>query len=462
MESTAASSSSEEPAADGLCDAPSIASAKRKLGAFAVAIVSFAAVAGGPYGIEAAVGAAGALPVLVGSVVLAFAWSATQALVAAELSTMYPSNGGYITWVVRGCGPVLGFVNAANTITSSVCNLPLYAVLFASYITALYPDIPYGVLWAIKLTSVLAVVVLNVLGIEAVEAASVILSVLVQTPFILIPVVAAIQGRPFAWAAAASVAPAWRGSFSLFVSTLCWNSQGWVNIGNLASEVRNPTSSFPRGLWIAVAAVAVNYIYPVLFCVVLAPDLTLWDSGYFTTLAHDIAPWLGWWTTVGAMFSSANNFLPQLGTTARALRFAALYNMVPVPALRRNWARTNAPVAAILLQSVVVCVLMSFSFDTLVIVNVLFYNAGLALQFCAFLALTYNAPHAARPYAVPGGLLGVDRVPHLWCRAGGGRVRHRGGLAVGDRRGGRRQRGVLHGWTGVGALGLLRWPVRGG
>jgi hypothetical protein len=58
---------------------------KRTLGAFAVAIVSFAAVAGGPYGIEAAIGAAGALPVLLGSCILAVLWSATQALMTAEL-----------------------------------------------------------------------------------------------------------------------------------------------------------------------------------------------------------------------------------------------------------------------------------------------------------------------------------------------------------------------------------------
>lgn len=77
----------------------------RRMGAFGVAILSFAAVAGGPYGIEAAVGAAGPLPVIVGCIVLAFAWSATQCLVSAELASMYPCNGGAITWGVKGLGP---------------------------------------------------------------------------------------------------------------------------------------------------------------------------------------------------------------------------------------------------------------------------------------------------------------------------------------------------------------------
>lgn len=69
---------------------------------------------------------------LVGSVVLAIMWSAPQALVSAELSTAFPSNGGYITWVVEGLGPVLGFINAANGLAAAVTNLPLYPVLFVS------------------------------------------------------------------------------------------------------------------------------------------------------------------------------------------------------------------------------------------------------------------------------------------------------------------------------------------
>ena len=178
--------------------------------------------------------------------------------------------------------------------------------------------------------------------------------------------------------------------------------------------MRNPKTSYPLGSAIAVVAVALNYMIPVLFCIAVAPDLTVWDTGYFVTIAEDLAPWLGWWTTIAAMFSSANNFLPQLGTTSRALRFAALYGMVPIPILRRNWVRTNVPLAAILTQAVVVGILMNFTFDVLIIINVLFYNVGLALQFAAFLRLKYTAPNIERPYAVPGGLTGAWAVTLLF------------------------------------------------
>jgi amino acid transporter len=204
---------------------PSVAAKARTLGAFAVAILSFAAVAGGPYGIEAAVGAAGPLPVLVGSIILAIAWSATQSLVAAELASVYPCNGGAITWVVKGLGPHLGFVNAMNVIASAICNLPLYPVLFASYVQQLVPSLPGAALWAIKLAVLLVTVTLNCLGLQVVEHAATAFSIFVQTPFIVIPVAAAVYGVPFNWKAVGTAIPTWSSSLGLFVSTLCWNSQ---------------------------------------------------------------------------------------------------------------------------------------------------------------------------------------------------------------------------------------------
>lgn len=98
-----------------------------------------------------------------------------------------------------------------------------------------------------------------------------------------------------------------------------------------------------------------------------------------------------------------------MGTTARALRYAAAYRMVPLPGLDRNltWGRASSPIVAILLQGLICGVLMNFSFDVLVIINVLFYNVGLMLQFAAFLALKHAQPDIPRPFSVPGGLAGA-------------------------------------------------------
>jgi amino acid transporter len=380
---------------------------RKRLGFCAVAIISFAAVAGGPYGIENAVSAAGALPVLIGSVYLGIAWSTTQALVAAELSTSLPTNGGYISWVIHGLGPVLGYVNAMNCLASSIFNLPLYVVTFASYCQNLDPSLSDGALWGIKIAGLIVGLLINILGLSMVEKASGIFTLIVLTPFVIMPLAAVGYHLPFDWGANLSVSPAWQANLSVFVSTLCWNSLGWVNIGNIASDVHNPKRSFPIGIMVAVVGSCLNYIIPVMIGVAIEPDYTQWNTGYFVTLLNNIAPWLGIFATAGAAFNGLNNFIPQLTTTARALRFMALYKILPIPYLDTNSKRFNTPIVALILQCIFVLVLMAFSFQQLVVMNVLYYNVGLFLQFAAFLRLRYTQPDTPRPYKVPGGIIGA-------------------------------------------------------
>jgi hypothetical protein len=67
---------------------------ERTLDTIGVAVVTFAAVTGGAFGIETAVGAAGALPTLLGLLFVGCAWSLPQALMTAELGALFASNGG--------------------------------------------------------------------------------------------------------------------------------------------------------------------------------------------------------------------------------------------------------------------------------------------------------------------------------------------------------------------------------
>lgn len=46
---------------------------------------------------------------------------------------------------------------------------------------------------------------------------------------------------------------------------------------------------------------------------------------------------------------------------------------------------------------------MSLDFNQLVVVEILFTNVGLALQFLAFISLRYHRPDLHRPYVIPGG-----------------------------------------------------------
>lgn len=293
---------------------------------------------------------------------------------------------------------------------SFVLSLPLYPVLFASYVTQLFPAVPTAAVVAIKFACVIIAVILNVLGVEAVEAASATMTALVQTPFILMPITAAVTtgSSAFTWSALGTSQPGWLGQFAVFISTLCWNQQGWSSMGNVAGEVKNPQRSFPVGTAAAVAMVAVNYLYPVAVGVAQAPDTSQWDTGYFVTLAQNTGQaWLGYWTLAAGSLSCMSNFIPQLTTSSRAMRATAQLHMLPVPFFARNATKYKTPVPAILLQAVVVSGLMFMSFNSLVVIEILFQSIGLMLQFGAFLRLKHTEPDAVRPFTVPGGKLGA-------------------------------------------------------
>ena len=84
---------------------------KRTLNVTKLVLIAFASVAGGPYGFEESVGAAGVKYTLLGLVCVPWIWSIPLALMTAELSSAMPENGGHILWVDRAFGSFWSYLN---------------------------------------------------------------------------------------------------------------------------------------------------------------------------------------------------------------------------------------------------------------------------------------------------------------------------------------------------------------
>ena len=218
-----------QPALQQPTPAPAPAEASKTLGPLGLALLCFASIAGGPFGIENSVASIGPLPTFLALLGTAACWSLTQALMAAEMSSMYPSNSGNILWVLKALGPTAGFVNAGLIFLMNVLNLPLYTVLAAScvgQVLALTPGQDFGLQ-----VGVLALgVVVNIMGMAAIEKFTGLLVLLVQVPFLLMPIVWAANRRPFAWRALGSSAPNWLGALGPGLANVCWNSLGWSSV----------------------------------------------------------------------------------------------------------------------------------------------------------------------------------------------------------------------------------------
>ncbi|KAK6145089.1 hypothetical protein DH2020_021909 [Rehmannia glutinosa] len=89
-------------------------------------------VAGGPYGEEPAVKAAGPLFAILGFLIFPFIWSIPEALITAELSTAFPGNGGFVIWADSAFGPFFGSLMGTWKFLSGVINIAAFPVLYSS------------------------------------------------------------------------------------------------------------------------------------------------------------------------------------------------------------------------------------------------------------------------------------------------------------------------------------------
>ncbi|TVU09650.1 hypothetical protein EJB05_43137, partial [Eragrostis curvula] len=88
-------------------------------------------VAGGAYGSERVVRAAGPLFTLLGFLVFPFAWGVLESLVTAELAAALPGNGGFVLWADRAFGPLAGSLLGTWKYLSCVVNVAAYPALVA-------------------------------------------------------------------------------------------------------------------------------------------------------------------------------------------------------------------------------------------------------------------------------------------------------------------------------------------
>src|SRR5215469_6000447 len=101
--------------------------------------VMYLIVSGGPYGIEDAVGIAGPRLALLLCLLVPLTLSFPTALMAAELTALLPSEGGFYFWVKEALGPFAGFAEAYLTILYTAVDTAIYPVLFVTYLAAVWP-----------------------------------------------------------------------------------------------------------------------------------------------------------------------------------------------------------------------------------------------------------------------------------------------------------------------------------
>ncbi|KAJ7955411.1 Amino acid/polyamine transporter [Quillaja saponaria] len=355
-------------------------SSPKKLTLIPLIFLIYFEVAGGPYGEEPAVKAAGPLFAIIGFLVFPFIWSIPEALITAELSTAYPGNGGFVIWAERAFGPFWGSLMGTWKFLSGVINIAAFPVLCIDYVQKIIPAFESGLpRYLAILGSTLALSFLNYTGLTIVGYAAI---------------------HPKRWISLGQKGV--KKDWNLFFNTLFWNLNFWDNVSTLAGEVDRPQETLPRALFIAVIFTCVAYLIP-LFAVTGSVSVAQseWEAGFHAEAAEIIAgKWLKYWIEVGAVLSAIGLFEAQLSSSAFQLLGMADLGFLPkFFAIRSKWF--NTPWVGILLSTLITLCVSYMDFTDIISSANFLYGLGMLLEFASFLWLRRKLPSLKRPYRVP-------------------------------------------------------------
>jgi amino acid transporter len=373
----------------------------KKLTLIPLIFIIYFEVAGGPYGEEPAVQAAGPLLALLGFLIFPFIWSIPEALITAELTTIFPGNGGFVIWAENAFGPFSGSLMGTWKFLAGVINIAAFPVLCIDYIKKLFPVFESG--WPRNLAilaSTLLLSFLNYTGLTIVGYVAVVLAIVSLSPFILMSLIAIPKIHPHKWISLGQKGV--KKDWNLFFNTLFWNLNFWDNVSTLAGEVEQPKKTFPLALLIAVIFTCVSYLIP-LFAVtgVVNVDQSQWETGFHAQAAKIIAGnWLKIWIEIGAVLSGIGLFEAQLSSSAYQVLGMAEIGILPkFCGVRSKWF--NTPWLGILVSTLITIAVSYMNFTDIISSANFLYSLGMLLEFASFLWLRWKKPMLVRPYKVP-------------------------------------------------------------
>ncbi|HZQ24779.1 MAG TPA: APC family permease [Terriglobales bacterium] len=379
----------------------------RKAGLFYFVFVMYAYTTAGPFGLEDQVTTSGPGMTLIYHLVLPFFWCIPISLVAAELTTAMPVQGGFYRWVRAAFGDFWGFLAGWWNWSASFLLGGAYAVLFTDYLDFYFPQITG---WKHYLASVALIAIItwiNVRGIQMVGQFATALEL-----FILLPVMAMIviglgkwHHNPFV-----PLIPPHKPLFQVFGVGLAlglWLYSGYEQLSTVAEEVENPQRNYPIALALVVPFSIATYFLPTLVGLAALGNWQDWHTRYFSDAAQLIGgPWLGFWMTLAAMVTNVSILNGTVLASTR-MPFAMAEDGYLPATLTRLHPRYGTPWIAIIASAVVYALLAFHTLTQLISIYIWLRIATSLMTVLAAWQLRRKNPAMPRPFRIPGGKRGL-------------------------------------------------------
>jgi amino acid transporter len=336
-----------------------------------------------------------------------FLWCIPISLVAAELTTAMPVEGGFYRWTRVAFGDFWGFLAGWWNWCASFLLGALYAVLFTDYLGFYFPDLVGWRHYAVAVAVIAIVGYINMRGIRLVGRVATVLElgILATVLVMCIMSVRMWHFNPFL-----PIVPPHQPVFQVFgvgFALGLWLYAGYEQVSSVAEEVENPQRSYPRALaWVVPLSIA-TYVLPTACALAALGNWEKWGTGYFSDAARLIGgPWLGFAITLAAGVMNISILNSTILTTTRMPSSMAEDGYLS-PVLARIHPRFGTPWIAILVSMAVYCTLAPLNVTKLISVYIWLRVATSVLTVLSAWKLRRSRPEMQRPFRIPWGNAGV-------------------------------------------------------
>jgi amino acid transporter len=361
----------------------------------------------GPFGLEDMVTTSGPGVTLLYLLLIPFFWCIPISLVAAELTTAMPVEGGFYRWSRAAFGDFWGFLAGWWNWCASFLLGAASAVLFTDYVKFFFPQVMGWRHYLVTIAIIGLIAWINVRGINMVGRVATILEIAV-----LIPVAAMClmsvrmwHQNPFSpWI------PPRTGVFQVFGVGLAlgiWLYSGYEQLSTVAEEVEDPQRAYPKALaWVIPLSIA-TYFVPAACALAALGDWQQWTTGFFPEAARQIGgPALGFSVNIAAAITSIALLNSTVLTTTR-MPYAMAQDGYLSSFLSRRHEVYGTPAAAIVFSAVIYCALAWVSFTQLIAVYAWLRIATSIMTVLSAWQLRRTRPEMPRAFRIPGGRLGL-------------------------------------------------------
>jgi amino acid transporter len=382
---------------------------KHKMSTLTVVFMVFSLVAAGCYGIEDMIPEAGPGLTLVMLMVLPFIWGLPFGLVAAELGSARPQEGGYYKWVQEALGEFWGFQAGWWRTCSIYADNALYVILAGGYAAHQWKLEPAGE-YAVKVAMILIFMYINIRGVRDVGIVTNILSVFVILAFAMIAVIGFLNWNqnPFEpFTAGAVEAPVdWIFYMGAGISVGMWMYSGYESMSTIAGELEDP-QVIPRATLITVPLIMATYIFPTMASLA---SLGMWDEwgedadavGYSDVAAEYLGDGAGLFFIIVAIVAQCSIYNTYIASGSRGF-FALAEDRLAPPFLVKVDKKYGVPYVAVVSIAVVNLVLCVFDFSSVVVIDVFLLVASYIMVYISAIILRKKIPASEYKFRIPGG-----------------------------------------------------------